>query len=96
MDFNFTKEEHLTTPKLFNLVKLISNFEDEINSIILEVSSHAIKQNRLRDLNFIISGFTNLSQDHLDYHINMDDYLMTKSKLFGLNILLYLLFFIND
>ena len=84
--FNFTKEEHLTTPKLFNLVKLISNFEDEINSIILEVSSHAIKQNRLRDLNFIISGFTNLSQDHLDYHINMDDYLMTKSKLFNEDI----------
>ena len=84
--FDFTKEEHLTTPKLFNLVKLISNFEDEINSIILEVSSHAIKQNRLRDLNFIISGFTNLSQDHLDYHINMDDYLMTKSKLFNEDI----------
>ena len=84
--FNFTKEEHLTTPKLFNLVKLISNFEDEINSIILEVSSHAIKQNRLRDLNFVISGFTNLSQDHLDYHINMDDYLMTKSKLFNEDI----------
>ena len=81
--FNFTKEEHLTTPKLFNLVKLISNFEDEINSIILEVSSHAIKQNRLRDLNFVISGFTNLSQDHLDYHIDMDEYLITKSKLFN-------------
>jgi len=84
--FNFTKEEHLTTPKLFNLVKLISNLNKDIDSIILEVSSHAIKQERLKDINFVISGFTNLSQDHLDYHINMDEYLMTKSKLFNEDI----------
>ena len=84
--FDFTKEEHLTTPKLFNLVKLISKLNSEIDSIILEVSSHAIKQDRLKDINFVISGFTNLSQDHLDYHINMDEYLMTKSKLFNEDI----------
>ena len=84
--FNFTKEEHLTTPKLFNLVKLISNLNSDIDSIILEVSSHAIKQERLKDINFIISGFTNLSQDHLDYHTNMDEYLMTKSELFNREI----------
>ena len=84
--FNFTKEEHLTTPKLFNLVKLISNLNNDIDSIILEVSSHAIKQERLKDINFIISGFTNLSQDHLDYHTNMDEYLMTKSELFNKEI----------
>ena len=84
--FNFTKEEHLTTPKLFNLVKLISNLNSDIDSIILEVSSHAIEQKRLKGINFVISGFTNLSQDHLDYHINMDEYLMTKSKLFNEDI----------
>ena len=84
--FNFTKEEHLTTPKLFNLVKLISKLNNDIDSIILEVSSHAIKQDRLKDIKFEISGFTNLSQDHLDYHINMDEYLMTKSKLFNEDI----------
>ena len=84
--FNFTKQEHLTTPKLFNLVKLISNLNSDIDSIILEVSSHAIEQKRLKDINFVISGFTNLSQDHLDYHINMDEYLMTKSKLFNEDI----------
>ena len=84
--FNFTKEEHLTTPKLFNLVKLISNLNSDIDSIILEVSSHAIEQKRLKDINFVISGFTNLSQDHLDYHINMDEYLITKSKLFNEDI----------
>jgi len=84
--FDFTKEEHLTTPKLFNLVKLISKLNSDIDSIILEVSSHAIKQDRLKDINFVISGFTNLSQDHLDYHVNMDEYLMTKSKLFNEDI----------
>ena len=84
--FNFTKEEHLTTPKLFNLVKLLSNLNSDIDSIILEVSSHAIEQKRLKDINFVISGFTNLSQDHLDYHINMDEYLITKSKLFNEDI----------
>jgi len=84
--FNFTKEEHLTTPKLFNLVKLISNLKSDIDSIVLEVSSHALEQKRLNDINFVISGFTNLSQDHLDYHINMDEYLMTKSKLFNEDI----------
>ena len=84
--FDFTKEEHLTTPKLFNLVKLISRLNSDIDSIILEVSSHAIKQDRLKDINFVISGFTNLSQDHLDYHVNMDEYLMTKSKLFNEDI----------
>ena len=84
--FSFTKEEHLTTPKLFNLVKLISNLNSDIDSFILEVSSHAIEQDRLKDINFVISGFTNLSQDHLDYHINMDEYLMTKSKLFNEDI----------
>ncbi len=84
--FNFTKEKHLTTPKLFNLVKLISNLDSDIDSIILEVSSHAIEQERLKDINFVISGFTNLSQDHLDYHLNMDEYLTTKSKLFNKDI----------
>ena len=85
-NFNFTKEKHLTTPKLFNLVKLISNLDSDTDSIILEVSSHAIEQERLKDINFVISGFTNLSQDHLDYHINMDEYLTTKSKLFNKDI----------
>ena len=85
-NFNFTKEKHLTTPKLFNLVKHISNLDSDIDSIILEVSSHAIEQERLKDIKFVISGFTNLSQDHLDYHINMDEYLTTKSKLFNKDI----------
>ena len=80
--FQFTKENHLTTPKLFNLVKLLSLSSKSINSVSIEVSSHALDQDRLKDLKFKISGFTNLSQDHLDYHGNIDNYFQAKLKLF--------------
>ena len=78
----FTKEKILTTPKLFNIVKLISLQNKKIKSVSLEVSSHALEQNRLGNLKFLISGFTNLSQDHLDYHGSLKNYLHAKSKLF--------------
>lgn len=80
--YSFTKEKVLTTPKLFNIVKLISLQKKNIDSVSLEVSSHALDQERLGNLNFLISGFTNLSQDHLDYHGSMQDYLKVKAKLF--------------
>ena len=51
-----------------------------INNVILEASSHGLKQNRLNGLYFKIGIFTNLSHDHLDYHKSIKDYL--KSKLF--------------
>ncbi len=78
----FTKEKILTTPKLFNIVKLISLQNKKIKSVTIEVSSHALEQNRLGNLKFLISGFTNLSQDHLDYHGSLKNYLNAKSKLF--------------
>ena len=80
--YSFTKEKVLTTPKLFNIVKLISLQKNNIKSVSLEVSSHALQQNRLGNLKFLISGFTNLSQDHLDYHGSLKNYLHAKSKLF--------------
>jgi len=80
--YPFTKEKVLTTPKLFNIVKLISLQKNNIKSVSLEVSSHALQQNRLGNLKFLISGFTNLSQDHLDYHGSLKNYLHAKSKLF--------------
>ena len=80
--YSFTKEKVLTTPKLFNIVKLISLQKNNIKSVSLEVSSHALEQNRLGNIKFLISGFTNLSQDHLDYHGSLKNYLHAKSKLF--------------
>ena len=84
---DITKEEHLTTPKLFNIFKLLRKKEYvDIDNIILEVSSHALDQNRLENLNFLISGFTNLSQDHFDYHQNIQNYFEAKKKLFNKNL----------
>ena len=80
--YSFTNEKILTTPKLFNVVKLISLQQENISSVSLEVSSHALDQNRLGDLKFLVSGFTNLSQDHLDYHGSIENYLNSKAKLF--------------
>ena len=53
-----------------------------IDNVILEASSHGLKQNRLDGLNFKIGIFTNLSHDHLDYHKSYKDYLSSKLYLF--------------
>ena len=82
-----TNEEHLTTPKLFNILKLLGlNEYKDINNVVIEVSSHALDQERLKGLKFKISGFTNLSQDHFDYHKSIENYFNSKLKLFSNNV----------
>ncbi len=61
------------------LKKLKKNYVD---NVIMEASSHGLKQNRLDGLKFNSGIFTNLSQDHLDYHKNFKDYLNAKLYLF--------------
>jgi murE/murF fusion protein len=56
--------------------------KEKINHVILEASSHGLKQNRLDGLKFKIGIFTNLSHDHLDYHKNFSNYLKSKLYLF--------------
>ena len=53
-----------------------------IDNVIMEASSHGLDQNRLDGLYFKTAIFTNLSQDHLDYHKNLKDYLNAKLYLF--------------
>ena len=53
-----------------------------IDNVILEASSHGLKQNRLNGLDFKTGIFTNLSHDHLDYHKSFEDYLKSKLSLF--------------
>ena len=67
-------------------IKLSSYLEkikkQKIENVILEASSHGLKQNRLDGLDFKIGIFTNLSHDHLDYHKNFKDYFKSKLYLF--------------
>ena len=56
--------------------------KENIDNVILEASSHGLKQNRLDGLDFKMGIFTNLSHDHLDYHKNYKDYLNSKLYLF--------------
>lgn len=53
-----------------------------VGFVAMEVSSHALDQQRLATVNFDTAIFTNLSQDHLDYHADMQDYFLAKTKLF--------------
>ncbi|MDA9752881.1 Mur ligase family protein, partial [Candidatus Pelagibacter sp.] len=72
-----------TTLDPINLRKILNNLcKNKINNIILEASSHGLKQNRLDGLLFDIGIFTNLSHDHLDYHKNINDYFNAKLYLF--------------
>src|SRR5210317_97885 len=72
-----------TTLDPIKLKKIINYLlKKNINNIILEASSHGLKQNRLDGLNFDIGIFTNLSHDHMDYHKNIRDYQNSKLYLF--------------
>ena len=72
-----------TTPGPLRLHSLLSEMiEDGCSACAMEVSSHAIEQERVYGLNFAAAAFTNLTQDHLDYHHTFDDYFKSKKKLF--------------
>ncbi len=73
-----------TTPGPLELAKIINAMLiKKVEYIIMEVSSHALSQNRVGHLNFKAGIFTNLTQDHLDYHKTMNNYLQSKKLLFG-------------
>ena len=73
----------LTTPDIITLHKSLEKIKKKnINNVIIEASSHGLEQGRLNDLNLKAAVFTNLSQDHLDYHKNMKNYLNSKLILF--------------
>ena len=73
-----------TTIDPIRLSKILSDLKKQnINNVIMEASSHGLDQNRLDGLFFSTGIFTNLSQDHLDYHKNIKDYLKAKLYLFN-------------
>jgi len=72
-----------TTPMSSILNEMLAtSYENQIKDVIMEVSSHGIKENRVDHIDFSTFVFTNLSEDHLDYHKNMDDYMWTKMRPF--------------
>lgn len=72
-----------TTPDAYELNSLFALMKAKgCTYVIMEVSSHALDQCRVYNLNFKAAIFTNLTQDHLDYHKTMENYLEAKAKLF--------------
>ncbi len=72
-----------TTPQAPQMQNTLSNIlKSDILNVVTEVSSHALEQFRVKNCNFKTAVFTNLTQDHLDYHITMDNYFSAKAKLF--------------
>ena len=90
-----TQMPSLTTPTFIPISKYIEKNKQKDN-FILEVSSHALAQDRLNDLKFKICSFTNLSQDHLDFHLSMDDYFKAKQSLFNSDRTNLAIIFSND
>ncbi|NLI60684.1 MAG: UDP-N-acetylmuramoyl-L-alanyl-D-glutamate--2,6-diaminopimelate ligase [Clostridiales bacterium] len=72
-----------TTPESLDLQKLLRDMRDEkVDSMIMEVSSHSLSLGRVESCEFDIGVFSNLSQDHLDFHSSMDEYRDAKARLF--------------
>ena len=72
-----------TTPESADLYEILAEFVAHgAKAVTLEVSSHALSQNRVDGLNFDVAIYTNLTQDHLDYHGSLEEYLTAKQLLF--------------
>ncbi|MEZ0344080.1 MAG: UDP-N-acetylmuramoyl-L-alanyl-D-glutamate--2,6-diaminopimelate ligase [Caldimicrobium sp.] len=72
-----------TTPSILELAPLLKEARDRaVKYLVMEVSSHALHQDRFFPLKFDLAAFTNLSRDHLDYHGDMESYYQAKKKFF--------------
>ena len=72
-----------TTPEAPDLHRLLAQMADEgVEATAMEVSSHGLHQHRVGGVRFPVAVFTNLSQDHLDYHASMEEYFEAKARLF--------------
>lgn len=72
-----------TTPESYDLQALLARMvEAGVDTVAMEVSSHAIDLGRIEGIQFCVAAFSNLTQDHLDYHHDMEEYFEVKSRLF--------------
>jgi UDP-N-acetylmuramoyl-L-alanyl-D-glutamate--2,6-diaminopimelate ligase len=73
-----------TTPESFELQRIIREMADHgVTHVVMEVSSHAIALKRIDDCAFDLGIFTNLTQDHLDFHETMEEYFQAKRRFFA-------------
>ncbi|MBY6675991.1 UDP-N-acetylmuramoyl-L-alanyl-D-glutamate--2,6-diaminopimelate ligase [Rhodococcus sp. BP-332] len=74
----------LTTPEATNLHAMFAAmYEQGVDTVVMEVSSHALSLGRVDGTTFAVGAFTNLSQDHLDFHLTFEDYFAAKARLFA-------------
>jgi UDP-N-acetylmuramoyl-L-alanyl-D-glutamate--2,6-diaminopimelate ligase len=72
-----------TTPESLDLQRLFARMRDDgVQAVSMEVSSHAIDLHRVDAVRFAVAAFTNLTQDHLDYHHTLEEYFSVKKRLF--------------
>ncbi|MDI6401719.1 UDP-N-acetylmuramoyl-L-alanyl-D-glutamate--2,6-diaminopimelate ligase, partial [Balneolaceae bacterium ANBcel3] len=80
---NEVRPSRLTTPDAVTLSGLLQEMASKDTAYaIMEVSSHAIEQERVKGISFDVAAFTNITQDHLDYHESMEAYIQAKKMLF--------------
>ena len=72
-----------TTPESLDMFRLIGNAARRPQALVMEVSSHSLALDRVGGLAFDVAVFTNLTQDHLDFHQSMEKYYQAKKRLFG-------------
>lgn len=78
-----TSKGNTTTPSIVETYRLLQDWSERgATAVVMEVSSHALDQGRVEGLTFAAAAFTNLTQDHLDYHDGMEAYYRAKKKLF--------------
>ncbi len=78
-----TREGAMTTPDPVTLYQTLADLSDQkITHVAMEASSHGLDQYRLDGTKIKAAAFTNLTRDHLDYHVTMDAYFKAKSRLF--------------
>ena len=77
------QDTNITTPDPVLLHKTLQElYYEDVSHVAIEASSHGLSQHRVDSVNIKAAGFTNISQDHLDYHKNMQEYFNSKKRLF--------------
>jgi UDP-N-acetylmuramoyl-L-alanyl-D-glutamate--2,6-diaminopimelate ligase len=95
--FGQLEKTTFTTPDAVTLHTLLDDMRhDEVNRVVMEVSSHGLEQGRVAGVHFDVAVFTNLSHEHLDYHGDMANYGRAKRRLFESKGLKYAVINIDD